>query len=148
MHTTSGLWLFKPSEDFSKAIAEEIQTAGIFKEAFFTYKTSEGDLVLRGEIKSTYYSGKLFTYCLSFFGVYLWFIGLPAASASNTLELGFQLEDSASGQVLWQGSYTKEEGAVSWIYFIKPDFYYDKLLKDIMNEAIPSLRQTLVKYKK
>ena len=51
-HLTSGIWLFRPPEDFAKAIAEELRNSGIFKEVFFTYKASEGDLVLRGQLKS------------------------------------------------------------------------------------------------
>lgn len=147
MHITSGLWMFKPAEDFSKAIAEEVQNAGIFKEAFFTYKASEGEYVLRGEIKSTRYEGKLYTYCISFAGVYLWFLGLPAGSAQNTLEISLHLEDLASGQILWEGSYTKNDGSTSWIYAMQPDFFYDSLLKDIMKEVIPSLKQKFANYK-
>jgi hypothetical protein len=33
-HVASGLWLFKPPEDVAKAVAEEINNSGIFKEVF------------------------------------------------------------------------------------------------------------------
>ena len=45
---------YRPSDDFAKAAVEEIQATGLFKEVFFTERESEGDLILRGEIKSTH----------------------------------------------------------------------------------------------
>lgn len=139
-HVTSGIWLFKPNEDLAKAIAEEIHNSGIFKEVFFTNRATEGELVLRGEIKSTYYKGKMYTYGLSVMGVYLWFIGLPAASAQNDLEISLQLEDSATGKILWADTYKKSQSVTSWIYVMKPDFFYDSLLKEIMKEVVPTLK--------
>jgi hypothetical protein len=50
MHCNSGLWFFKPSEDLAKAVADELSSAQIFKEVFFTNRASEGDLVLKGYI--------------------------------------------------------------------------------------------------
>jgi hypothetical protein len=143
MHATSGIWFFKPSEDMAKAIAEELQNSGIFKQAFFTYRDTDGDLVLRGRIQSTRYQDKMYTYCLSFFGVYLWFFGAPAVSCENELGLTLTLEDPAAKRVLWERSFTKSRGTTSWIYSQEPDFFYDALLKEIMDEAIPSLKQSL-----
>jgi hypothetical protein len=50
MHITSGLWLWRPNEDLAKASAQELEASHIFKEAFFTNRKSEGDLVLEGTI--------------------------------------------------------------------------------------------------
>jgi hypothetical protein len=147
-HLNSGLWLFKPTEDFSKAIAEELNNSGIFKEAFFTNRPSEGDLIFKGEIKSSDYDGKMITYCLSVYGPMLWLIGFPAAYIENTLGLSLQLVDSKTNDVLWQGTYEKREGHTSWIYALQPDFLYDRLLKEVMKEALPSLKNKLASYKK
>ncbi len=144
-HIASGLWLFKPPEDIAKAVAEEINNSGIFKEAFFTNRPSEGDLTLRGNLKSTYYGGNMFTYCMSIYGVYLWFIGLPAGSYENNLEISFELVESSTGNVLWNGTYKKEYSKVAWIYALGADFYYDQLLKDIMKEVIQSLKNKFAK---
>ena len=51
---SSPLWLFKPSEDLAKAAAEELEASGLFKEAFFTQRATEGDLVFSGIINSTH----------------------------------------------------------------------------------------------
>lgn len=147
-HITSGVWLFRPPEDFSKAIAEEVNNSGIFKEVFFTNRPSEGELHLKGDLKSTYYHGKIFTYCLSFYGIYLWFIGFPAGSAENNLEISLQLVESSTGNIIWEDTYKKHYSKTSWIYAMQPDFYYDGLLKEVMKEAIPSLKNKLINYPK
>ncbi|MCJ7546193.1 MAG: PEGA domain-containing protein [Deltaproteobacteria bacterium] len=142
-HITSGLWLFRPAEDIAKGIAEEINNSGIFKEAFFTNRASEGELNLRGNLTSTYYHGKLFSYCISSYGVYLWLIGFPAGSYKNNLEISFELVESSSGKILWSETYKKDFGKVFWMYAPGADFRYDQLLKDIMRDAIQSLKRDL-----
>jgi len=142
-HLMSGIWLFRPPEDFAKAIAEELRNSGIFEDVFFTYKASEGDLVLRGQLKSTYYKGKMLTYCISGLSGYLWLIGAPCASVQNELEIQFQLENSIDNQILWESSYRKTKKSMSWIYAMKPDFFYDELLKEIMKDAVKSLKREL-----
>jgi hypothetical protein len=147
-HVASGLWLFKPPEDLAKAIAEEINNSGIFKEAFFTNRASEGELNLKGNLKSTYYNGKIFTYCISFYGAYLWLIGFPAGSYENNLEISFELVEASTGKVLWNETYKKDFSKVFWIYAPGADFRYDLLLKEIMKEIIPSLKNKLANYQK
>jgi hypothetical protein len=140
-HINSGIWLFKPTEDIAKAIAEEIDNAGIFKQAFFTTRASEGELNLRGNLQSTYYYGKLFSYGLSIFGPDLWFLGLPAGTCKNTLEISLELVESSTGHILWSGQYKKDYREVFGTYDVSADFYYDRLLKEIMKEVIPSLQK-------
>ena len=144
-HIASGLWLFKPPEDIAKAIAEEINNSGIFREAFFTNRASEGELSLRGNLKSTYYHGKLFSYCISSYGVYLWLIGFPAGSYENNFEISLELVEGSTGKVLWNETYKKEFSKTFWIYAPDADFRYDLLLKDIMKEVIPSLKSKFAK---
>jgi len=148
MHLNSGLWLFRPAEDFAKAIAEELNNSRIFKEVFFTNRPSEGDLIFKGEIKSMAYDGKMITYCLSVYGPVLWLIGFPATYIQNTLGLALQLVDSKTNEVLWQATYEKKEAHTSWIYALQPDFVYDSLLKEIMKEVLPSLKNKLADYQK
>ncbi len=145
IHISSGVWLFKPPEDIAKGIAEEVNNSGIFKEAFFTNRASEGELNLRGNLKSTYYNGKLFSYCISFAGVYLWFVGFPSGTYENNLEISFELVEPSTGKVLWNGTYKKEFSKVFWIYAPGADFRYDLLLKDIMKDVIKSLKSKFAK---
>lgn len=143
MHTNSGLWIFRPNEDFAKAIAEELSNTSMFKEVFFTHRPSDAELTLKGKILSTKYDGKMITYGLSVYGPLLWLIGLPASYVSNDLSLQLELVETKTNAVLWQQSYQKNSDTVSIIYGMQPDFMYDSLLKDIMKEAIPSIKNKL-----
>ncbi|MEN6622436.1 MAG: hypothetical protein ABFD50_12895 [Smithella sp.] len=143
MHINSGLWIFRPNEDFAKAIAEELQNSSMFKEVFFTHRPSDADLTLKGKIISTKYNGKLITYGLSVYGPLLWFIGFPSAYVSNDLSLQLELVDLKTNSVLWQQSFQKDSGSLSFLYVMQPDFMYDNLLKEVMKEAIPSIKDKL-----
>jgi hypothetical protein len=145
MHLNSGLWTFKPPEDFAKAIAEELNNSSIFKEVFFTHRESEAELAFRGKILSTKYDGYMFTYGLSVYGALPWFFFFPATYVSNELGLQMQLVDLKTQDVLWEQSYKKEDSHVSIIYALQPDFMYDKFLKDIMKEAMASIKSKLAK---
>ena len=140
MHANSGLWIFKPSDDFAKAIAEELNNSSIFKEAFFTNRESEGELAIRGKVLSTNYDSYMYTYGLSVYGPLLWLFFFPADYVSNDLGLQLQLVDLKTQNVLWEQSYKKEDSHVSLIYALQPDFMYDVFLKDIMKEAVASLK--------
>lgn len=139
-HITSGLWQFRPADDFARAVAEEVENARIFKETFVSNRASDGDFVLMGEIISTKYEGRIISYGLSVYGPLLWFVGFPAATTSNQLEIHLKLARSPSDPPLW--SHTIRAGAsnTSWLYVMKPDFQYDTLLKEGLREALPLLQ--------
>ncbi len=142
--TTFPVWQFQPTEDFAKAAAEEISASGLFKEAFFTSQASEGDLVLRGDIKSTRYWGKVFTYGLSIYASAAWMLGLPCGTVRNELEVEFTLVDNATGALLWHESYNMTyHKSPFWIYYIPSDFDYDNLFKAMMRDVVKSLESTL-----
>jgi hypothetical protein len=143
MHINSGLWTFKPNEDFAKAIAEELNNTSMFKEVFFTHRPSDADLILKGKILSTKYDGKIITYGLSVYGPLLWFVGFPSAYISNDLSLEFELVESKTNSILWKKSFQKDKGSISFLYYMQADFTYDTLLKEIMKEAIPSIKDQL-----
>lgn len=145
MHLASGLWQFKPAEDFAKAIAEELNNTSIFKEVFFSHRQSEADLTLKGKIISTKYSGYMFSYGLSVEGPLLWLFCFPSDYVSNELALQLQLVDTKTDDILWEQSFKKEASHIDIIYDLQPDFMYDTLLKEIMKEAIPSIKSKLNK---
>lgn len=140
MHLTSALWLWRPTEDFAKAAAEELNASRIFKEAFFTSRASEGDLIFQGNINSTRYGASMYTYLLGFEGPLFWIFCLPVGKARNTLDVSFVLKDPKSEKVLWEKTYQREKGGMSILYNLRPDFYYPDLLKEIMLEAVGDLR--------
>jgi len=76
MHTTSGMWLnYKPTEDFPKALAEDLRSTHLFSDAFFDYRREAGDYAVKGKILSTKYVGRTFTYlfkCLRCLSMACW----------------------------------------------------------------------------
>jgi hypothetical protein len=144
-HITSGLWQFRPIDDMTRAVAQEVENARVFKEAFVGNRPSEGDYVLTGEIVETGYHGKVYSYCLSAYGPLLWYLGLPAAQVQNTFELRLKLSKNPSEPPLWSYTISGREENTSWIYVMKPDLLYDALLKNGMKEALPSLREAVRK---
>ena len=141
-HMTSTLWQFKPSDDLARAVAQEVENARIFRETFVSNRASEGDYVLMGEIVSTKYEGKIFSYGLSAYGPILWLVGLPAATHSNRLELRLRLAKTPSDAPVWTHTIDGDSGGISWIYVMRPDFEYDAILKDGMREAMRSLAES------
>ncbi|MBI3359324.1 MAG: hypothetical protein HY201_04660 [Nitrospirae bacterium] len=141
---TLPVWQFKFAEDFAKAAAEELDASNLFKEAFFTSSASAGDLVLRGDIKSTRYWGKVFSYGFSINAPGLWFLGLPQGTIHNELEVEFTLVDQANGVLLWNKSYKMAyHKSPFWIYKIPSDFDYDNMFKAMMRDVVKSLESTL-----
>ena len=142
MHINSGLWQFRPADDFARAVAQEVDNTRIFRETFVGNRASEADYVLLGEITSTKYEGKIITYGLSVYGPLLWFIGFPSGFTSNRLTLNLKLAKTPSSPAIWTHTISGETSAVSWIYALQPDFTYDQLLKTGLRDAITSLAAT------
>lgn len=142
-HITSQQWQFKPADDLARAVAQEIENARIFRETFVSNRASDADYVILGDIVSTKYEGKIFSYGLSVYGPLLWFLGLPSSNHSNRLELRLRLHESPSEPPLWTHTITGYTGGTDWIYSMKPDFEYDVMLKQGMAPALDSLREAV-----
>lgn len=136
---SSGTWQFRPTEDFAKAAAEELQASGLFKEVFFTQRESEGDLVLRGKIASTNYIGTIRSYGFSVYGPCLWFFGFPAGRVENEVAVELNLMDH-NNISLWSNSYKREYKKPNvFLYSLPSDFQYDTLYKEIMLQAVKDM---------
>jgi hypothetical protein len=144
-HVTSGPWTnYKPTEDYPKALADELRSAG-FDRAHFDYSDDGARYVVRGAIVDTTYSGRIYSYGLSAYGPLLWLFGLPAGSASNELEVELSLADKQTGATLVSRRYRAPRyDATSWLYVMKSDFEYPTLLagvyKQFVAEAQPAMR--------
>ena len=148
-HFLSNIWYWIPNEDIAKAIAGELNGTNIFKDVFFPYELSEGELILQGTINSTKYEGKLFSYGLSFYGGFLHLIGFPWMSIENELNLTFQLKSANKESILWEKSYSEKQSDLIWVtpprWFLilndSSDFNYPSLLKKIMARVVNDLKQ-------
>ena len=139
LHVSSGLWQTRPADDFARAIAQEIDAARIFSEAFTDSRSSSGEFVLSGEIRSMQFDAKMLSYCLSVYGPLLWFIGFPASHTSNELELQLTLTRRDGGSPLWRYTIRGSDSQTGWLYAMGTDFMYDRLLKAAIPAALSSL---------
>jgi hypothetical protein len=143
-HATTGRWQFRPSEDLAQALAQEINTAHLFKRAIVTNQESEGDLVLTGTIFSTKYESKTLTYGLSSGGVFLWYVGVPVGKIMNELHLRLNLTDRNTGNVLWVGSYTSgREDMFRINRLFDRDAWYPEMLQQLMPSILQDMETAL-----
>lgn len=142
-HITSSTWKMKANEDIAKAVAQEIENARIARETFFTFRPSDGDLVLRGALERMTYDGGVISYGLSSCGPLLWFF-LPAGYYSNGLRVSFRLIDPQDNKTLWSNAYENfQPTRAVWMYNMASDFNHDRLLKEIMAHAVNDLAAAL-----
>lgn len=142
MHIFSGMWTnYKPTEDYPKALAEEINNSKLFKEAYFDFKKGNSGCVVKGRILTTKYSGKMITYGLSVYGPLLWLVGFPAGTVAIELSIELSLVDAQSDNVLFSNTYTSPEySKVGWLYVMPNEFNYPTMLKDLYKKFIEDVR--------
>lgn len=146
MFNTISEFDFNPSEDLAKAIVTSLRRSNLFENVYFTYGgESEPDLLMKGNIISTDYEGKIYSYGLSVFGPLLWFFGLPCGSSFNQLNLELFLNKSDTKELIWDYSFNKEKRVVQglYYYFGHDAKGYSEILEEGMNEAIKSLDERL-----
>jgi len=133
MHVNTGLWTnYKPAEDYAKALAEELDGTGLFKESYFDYKAGDADYVIKGELLSTRYKGKLLTYGLSVYGPMLWFVGLPASTVTTELGVELSLVNATTDQVVFSRKYDATPiQKMSFLFKLHNDFTYAEMLKEV-----------------
>jgi hypothetical protein len=147
MHLSSRMWTnYKPSEDYPKALAKELTSAGIFKEVYFAFRKGDSDFVIKGEILSTKYTGSMRAYGLSAYGPLLWFIGFPAGVVTNELEIKLSCVENNSKNVIFSKTYTAPKyKKTAWIYALPNDFNYPSMLKSFYKDFTEDLKINLQK---
>lgn len=85
---------FKPTEDFSKAIAEELNNASIFEEVYYSDRTKNAKLILTGALKNTKITQYWTFYGMSLPGDLLWILGAPVGWTDNDIEIEYRLIDN------------------------------------------------------
>ncbi len=135
------------SEDLAKATATSLKASRLFKDAYFSYggaTSTSADIIVRSELKTLEYNGKIFSYGLSAFGPLLWFFGLPAGNATHTLEFDMEFTDAKTGKVLMRHSVKKEWSIVQGLYY---NMGYDcrgfaVSMQEAMNELVGKLNSS------
>ena len=136
----------KPVEDFSKAIAEEIDNASIFKNSSFAYSKTGADLYLIGTLKSSQHIINSTFYGLSLPGDLLWYLGLPAGKYHFNIEIEYTLIDG-DDNVYFTKTYTADMSNFVGLYYGLDKYSFEETLKKIakklivdLNEVAPSLK--------
>jgi hypothetical protein len=134
------------ADDFAKATTVSFEESQLFRRVYFTLggETREADLVLRGTARHTTYNGKTITYGLSLIGSLLWFIGLPAGTSTNLLDITLSLTDRDDRE-LWSYSFSRGDTiAQGWLYNWKNDaLQFASLFQTAINEALQNLAPEL-----
>ena len=146
-HAHTNVWFYNPKEDFAKALVEELNEAGVFKEAVFVYHrdgAKKSKYIVRGNLIKSRYNSKTYTYFIGSFAFFLWLLGTPATYTYSDLEIELSLIRTADQKELFSKKYAaKPISSHSWIYNLKNDFVYDQLLQDINQQFIADLREKL-----
>jgi hypothetical protein len=110
---------FNACEDLARAAVSSLRSSGLFEEVFFACPGEEydADAVISGEVLSTEYMGKTYSYGLSFVGPYLCLAGLPANSSRYTLKLRLYLDKKSVPGPLWRYELSRERKLVQGIYY-------------------------------
>lgn len=130
----------KPVEDFSKAVAEEIENASIFKSTSFSFSKTGGDLYLVGTLKSTQHIFTSTFYGLTPVGDLLWVIGLPAGKYAFNIEIEYNLVDN-EGNIYFSQSYSEETSNIVGLYYGLEEYNFEELLKTISLKLIKDLKK-------
>lgn len=151
MFNTIGEFQFDVSEDVAKAVVTSLRHSNLFKDVFFTFggEKKNADLIITGNVLSTFYEGKTYSYGLSIYGPLLWFVGLPAGSSYNKLSLKISLNKAEAEEPIWEYSFAKDKRIIQglyykWGYDVKS---YTTLMEEGMNEAIKDLDRKLSRLK-
>lgn len=140
---------FEMSENMLKILVSAVRGSGLFTDVTLTHtpSASKADLVLSGDIYSTLYEGKTYSYGISFLGPALWCFGLPAGSSHKKLHIGFYLKKIDTHEVLWSYNLNKEKTVIQGLYhnWGRDVNTFANLMQEGVKEAIVDLRSKLSK---
>lgn len=134
---------FNMSENLLEILITAVRNSSLFGEVILTPtpSASRADVILSGDIHSTLYEGKTYSYGISFLGPALWCFGLPAGSSHKRLSIELYLKRIDTGEVIWSYSLNKEKTLVQGLYhnWGKDVNSFANLMQEGVKEAIASL---------
>ena len=144
-----GRFHFNVQNDLANAAVQSLKASNLFAnvvKANDLNQANNADYIWRGIVTNTYYSGSMFSYCITYFlSPVLWVLGAPSGASGNELWVKFELVERATGKVLWNYDYRGSDYIVHWIYarIGKDTSLYPQLMKQAMNGALWELSQKL-----
>ena len=119
MFNTQNEFEFNMSENLLKILVDGVKRqCGLFSSVIITPTPleSKADLILSGDLYSTFYEGKTYSYGISFLGPALWCLGLPAGSSHKKLDIMLYLKKADTGEVIWSYNIKKENTVIQGLY--------------------------------
>jgi hypothetical protein len=111
---------FTPSEDFARALADEIREAKIFSSVAYAGNVAppSSEYVLEGRLRSTRWERSITTYLFGPLGTIFWMLGLPMGQTDISVEMDLQLKATADpSKVLWSFSMEYKGWDLDGIYY-------------------------------
>ena len=141
---TLGRYHFDPANELANAAMVSLKGSNLFARAVRANNMEQArtDYIWRSKLRNTSYRGNIYSYCITYFLVPpLWIIGLPYGTSWNRLSVQFELVERASGKVVWQYEFDREDSITHWIYarIGKDVSMYPLLMKLAMNQALSDL---------
>lgn len=147
MFNTQNEFEFNMSENLMKVVVDAIRKSGLFDNVILTLTPLESgaDVVLSGDINSTLYEGKTYSYGISFVGPVLWCLGLPAGSSHKKLSITLYLKKRDTQELLWAYTIDKENTVIQGLYhkWGKEVNSFVNLMAEGTKEAIVDMRVKL-----
>ena len=102
----------------AKAISDDLAASGLFKEvAYVGNGTAQGQrYLLNGSVKKSTFQRSATSYMLGMPGVLLWFLPIPMAKITGTIDVDLTLTDTQSNQVVWQKNLTSKVTRLITLY--------------------------------
>ena len=131
---------FKPIEDFSKAITEELNNASIFNGVYFSDRSKDADLILVETLKESKLKQSWTWYGLSLPGDLLWVFGAPVGWTNNDITIEYKLMDK-NYKIYFEKTYTANVEFYNR-YWTNPHeiFRFEEAFKKIAMELVFDLR--------
>ncbi len=144
-------YFFRPKVHPAMSLAEELKASGFFSNVTYVEREEnvvKADYVIKGILKRTDFSRRLYFYGLSVPGELLWLFGLPALRLESTIEVNLDLIDRRNGRTIW--NYTVHETDVNkvkfWGHKKSVDVLWPQLLQEGYKKAVLSLESYLEKH--
>ncbi len=143
-----GRYHFSVTQDLADAALASLRASNLFKNVQKANRIEnvQTDYIWRGKVTNTYYSGSMYSYCITYFlSPVLWVLGAPYGTSENELWVKFELVSRATGKVVWNYDYRGRDYLVHWIYarIGKDTSMYPQLMKQAMNGALFELSKVL-----
>ena len=139
---------FNVQNDLANAAVLSLKASNLFANVTKAnnLKQANADYIWRGIVTNTYYSGSMYSYCITYLlSPVFWVLGAPSGTSENELWVKFELIECNSGKVVWNYDYRGRDYITHWIYarIGKDTSLYPQLMKQAMNGALWELSQKL-----